>query len=96
MHYTVLRPLLSGDFTYQDMGLLDRAHIHFFTYNEIMRMFLRAGYYIDHWHSMTSRDLSEEDRQFVEEVKKIGHGEEFFYLAYHYLVVAGWSQEENG
>ncbi len=33
-------------------------------------------------------DMQEKDRQFVAELKKIGGGETFFFLAYQYLVVA--------
>lgn len=89
MHYTVLRELIGGNFTYQDMGLLDRTHIHFFTYNEIIRMFSRAGYHIESCTYTMLPNMSDVDKQFVAELKKIGHGETFFYLAFQYLVVAG-------
>ena len=89
MHYTVLRELIRGDFTYQDMGLLDRTHIHFFTYNEIIRMFSRSGYHIESCTYTMLRSMSDADKRFVAELKKIGTGETFFYLAFQYLVVAG-------
>lgn len=88
MHYTVLKELISGNFTYQDMGLLDRTHIHFFTYNEIVRMFLRVGYQIAGCTYTMFGNMSEKDKEFVAELKRIGNGEIFFYLAYQYLVVA--------
>ncbi|MBD5473707.1 MAG: methyltransferase domain-containing protein [Lachnospiraceae bacterium] len=89
MHYTVLRDLINGNFTYQDTGLLDRTHIHFFTYNEIVRMFSRAGYQIDaSSYIELDSSMSEEDKQFVAQIKRIGTDEEFFYRAFQYLVVA--------
>lgn len=42
----VLQMLASGDWTYQEAGLMDRTHIHFFTRREIQRAFGRAGYRI--------------------------------------------------
>ena len=46
MHYSVIRELLKGNFEYTSTGLLDRTHIHFFTYNEIFHMFQENGYEI--------------------------------------------------
>lgn len=95
MHYTVLKGLVSGDFTYQDIGLLDRTHIHFFTYNEIIRMFSRAEYKIEECSYTSMPGISEEDEQFVIQLKEIGNCETFMYLAYQYLVVAGLNKEET-
>lgn len=55
-HISVLAPLLAGNWSYTEYGLLDKTHIRFFTFNEMLRMFLKAGYsiskvdrvYIDH------------------------------------------------
>ena len=46
MHISIMEQLMQGDFTYQETGLLDKTHIHLFTYNEIIRMFHTAGYEI--------------------------------------------------
>ncbi|PDY53227.1 SAM-dependent methyltransferase, partial [Bacillus cereus] len=55
-HISVLAPLLAGNWTYTEYGLLDKTHIRFFTFNEMLRLFLKAGYsiskvdrvYVDH------------------------------------------------
>lgn len=89
MHYTVLQSLMGGDFTYQDTGLLDRTHIHFFTYNEIIRMFWRQGYKVEACSYSCIPSTSREDEQYIAKLKDIGGSEEFMYLAYQYLIVAG-------
>lgn len=43
-HHSILERLLAGDFQYQDMGLLDRTHIRFFTYASFIKLLLDAGY----------------------------------------------------
>lgn len=47
MHISVLEDLLQGNFTYCNTGLLDRTHIHFFTFNEIVKLFLENGYHLN-------------------------------------------------
>lgn len=93
MHYSVLKALIQGNFTYQDTGLLDRTHIHFFTYNEIIRMFAKAGYKVEACSYVVASVSSEEDKQFVTNIKCIGHCETFMYLAFQYLVVASQDLE---
>lgn len=44
MHISVIDELLKGNFTYAERGLLDKTHIHMFTYNEIIRLFEDAGF----------------------------------------------------
>lgn len=43
-HHSILATLLAGDFQYQDMGLLDRTHIRFFTYASFIKLLLDAGF----------------------------------------------------
>ncbi|MGX9290361.1 glycosyltransferase [Bacillus sp. A015] len=39
MHAEVLLPLMTGDFTYQDVGILDRTHMRFFTPKTMRALF---------------------------------------------------------
>ena len=39
MHAEALLPLMTGDFTYQDVGILDRSHLKFFTPNTMRSLF---------------------------------------------------------
>ncbi|MDT8717980.1 glycosyltransferase [Clostridium sp. 19966] len=46
MHYSVIRDLLNGNWNYVDAGILDKTHLRFFTYNQIISMFKNCGYNI--------------------------------------------------
>ncbi|HKM35339.1 MAG TPA: bifunctional glycosyltransferase/class I SAM-dependent methyltransferase [Lachnospiraceae bacterium] len=90
MHYSVMRSLLNGDFTYTDMGLLDKTHIHFFTYNEIMRLFNETGYTIEKINFVTNSGISQGDKDLVNQLLSISNGvDEFMYYAFQFLVKAG-------
>lgn len=45
-HISVLTSLLAGNWTYTDYGLMDKTHIRFFTFNEILRLFFYSGFNI--------------------------------------------------
>ncbi|MEK5300435.1 class I SAM-dependent methyltransferase [Bacillus sp. FSL R10-2201] len=45
-HISVLSSLLAGNWTYTEYGSVDKTHIRFFTFNEMIRMFFKAGYSI--------------------------------------------------
>lgn len=40
--------LLKGDFDYTETGLLDQTHLHYYSLDEVYRVFGEAGYCIDH------------------------------------------------
>ena len=42
----LVNQLVEGNWTYQDEGILDRTHLRFFTYHEIVKLFDEAGYRI--------------------------------------------------
>lgn len=90
MNISVIVGLLHGDFTYQDSGLLDRTHIHFFTYKEILRMFAACHYQIRDVKGRAGREAMQEDEEALIEavyaLPGIEPREQF--EVYQYLVVA--------
>lgn len=47
MNAGVIYELLHGNFTYRDSGILDRTHMRFFTFKEIVKMFNDKGYNLE-------------------------------------------------
>lgn len=47
LNFSVIIPLLRGNFTYQDAGILDRSHLRFFTKKELLKLFIEADYSIE-------------------------------------------------
>ena len=91
-YFIVIRELLKGNFTYADVGLLDRTHIHFFTFNEILRLFINEGYKIETINTV-SGNLNETDRNFVHELLKISpESDEHIFTTYQYLVSAVYDE----
>ncbi len=45
-HVSIRLALMKGDFTYTQTGLLDKTHLHFYTGEEVRRVFKSAGYRI--------------------------------------------------
>ena len=43
-HISNLLSVLSGNWTYEASGLLDRTHLRFFTKNEILKLFINCGF----------------------------------------------------
>jgi len=44
LHWSVILPLLEGNWNYEDAGILDRTHLRFFTKRSILSMFSTCGY----------------------------------------------------
>lgn len=53
-HWSVITNLLRGDFTYENMGVLDKTHLRFFTKKTIIQLFTQAGWEIE---SITARPV---------------------------------------
>jgi GT2 family glycosyltransferase len=91
MHYTVVRDLINGHWSYRESGILDRGHLRFFTAREISGMFSKVGY-----ASIELEELQEieqpEDMEFIQKLAALS-GEDMVrqYKTYQYIVKAGQS-----
>ncbi len=95
MHISVIEELLKGNFTYEETGLLDKTHIHLFTYNEIVRMFWEAGYDIckigyGKFH------ISDTQKKIIDNLLYIENtAERFMYEAFQYVVKAKKGEQND-
>lgn len=88
MHISVIEQLLQGNFTYTETGLLDKTHIHFFTYNEIKKMFETGGYKIEQLEALTP-PVTEEQENLIDRLLEMQSGvSRFMYQAFWYVVRA--------
>lgn len=88
MHISVVEQLLQGNFTYRDYGLLDKTHIHMFTYNEIVRMFCEAGYEI-YRIKIANASISDKQNMLIDTLLSIdSRAQRFMYEAFQYVVNA--------
>lgn len=90
MHISVMEDLLRGNFTYTETGLLDKTHIHFFTYNEIAKIFETGGYAVEHVKTVVF-PLSVEQEQLIDRLLELNLQKDtlrFMYEAFQYVVCA--------
>ncbi|MEW7991956.1 MAG: glycosyltransferase [Candidatus Thiodiazotropha sp.] len=59
-HAALRLELLEGRFTYEDTGLLDRTHLHLFTYHSLRELFVRGGFRVDEL-SYTFHDMADSE-----------------------------------
>ena len=89
MNARVIYDLLHGNFTYKDAGILDRTHLRFFTYKEIVKMFERTGYQIDQMLMNINGDhCTDNFKDFFDEllsIKGIAEKNEFDTFQYYVL-----------
>lgn len=87
MHITVMERLLHGQFTYTETGLLDKTHIHLFTYNEIIEMFQKARYEVENV-LLVWGDVGAAYSALIDELLKLGNAQRFMYETFQYAVRA--------
>lgn len=88
MHYSVIKSLLKGNWTYEDAGILDKTHLRFFTLNEIQKLFVSANYKINNVGTINI-GVSDEDKTFIDNLRKLGDiADEYQFLTYQYLIKA--------
>lgn len=100
-HASVRLELLTGDFEYEDLGILDNTHLKYFTKKSILRLLDSCGYYIEDIDAV-SKGLSKQTIQkFLtkinlereENLVKVLNQPEA--LAYQYVVVASLEKPAN-
>ena len=88
MHIGVIRQILTGNFTYEDAGILDRTHLRFFTAYEIQQMLLKCGFNLDNIYSKEVF-ISEDEKNLINDLCKItNEGYKQQYLTYQYILKA--------
>lgn len=89
MHWSVMKVLINGFFPYADFGLLDRTHIHFFTYYEMVQMFEEAGYAVEQVEVSGREACAPEAQQFIDKLMNISESaEEFMFSTFQYRILA--------
>lgn len=88
MHYSVIRELLNGRWSYKDSGILDRTHVRFFTLYEINDMFHKVGYELE---EITANGIlkTENDDKFIDSLVNISSEQlKDQFNAYQYIIKA--------
>jgi SAM-dependent methyltransferase len=98
-HWSVLLPLLAQDrWAYEDAGLLDRTHVHFFTAHEMTAMFAQIGLELVRLEVNDHAPLPPQLQPLADVAEALGtEGAEAAARlgAYQYLVVARRSDSES-
>lgn len=95
MHISVMEDLLNGNFTYEESGLLDKTHIHLFTYYEIFKMFQAGGYEIKEAKTLVY-PISKEQSALIDKLVSLKEEsvERFMYEAFQYIICAQIMEED--
>ena len=90
MHYSAMYLLINGDFPYSDTGILDRTHIHFFTYNEIIKLYNENNFKVIKYKPIFSGiKLDDKLNAFIDNLVSIStHKNRQLYEAYQYVTLA--------
>jgi len=72
-HWSIIIGLLKGQWEYQDMGLLDRTHIRFFTLDSIKKLFSQAELYIEQIQRSLVSDRHLQYEKLKQEIENLLH-----------------------
>jgi len=67
-HWSTVKMLLEGDWTYRDAGIMDRTHLRFFTLRSAIITLRAAGFTVEHAASV---NLSAPPAGFAEELEAV-------------------------
>ncbi|CQR71216.1 N-acetylglucosaminyl-diphospho-decaprenol L-rhamnosyltransferase [Sporomusa ovata DSM 2662] len=70
MHFSVIKKMLQGCWTYEAAGILDKTPLHFFTLYEIDKTFKELGYCVQEYRMTTSPE-TEQDSDFIKKVTQL-------------------------
>lgn len=56
-HWSVRRNLFLGKFQYQEVGLMDKTHLHFYTLHSFKQIIEQQGYLIESWEPVSNYNL---------------------------------------
>lgn len=88
MHYSVVRGLINGNWSYQNSGILDKTHLRFFTLNEIIKLFGESGF-SEIEYSTTNTKISEADEEFIKNLCALSTDDfKSQFSTYQYIVKA--------
>ncbi len=88
MHISVMEELINGRFIYEDVGLLDKTHIHFFTYYEILQLLMETNYRIIDM-KISRIEISDEQKELEKKLLALSEQTEaLMYEAFQYIVKA--------
>ncbi|MDF2929495.1 MAG: hypothetical protein K0Q75_1733 [Anaerospora sp.] len=89
LHFSVLRNLLQGYWSYEDAGILDKTHLRFFTLHEIEKLFQDTGYKINSCRPNYIFETAS-DQQFISALANVSGNNRLIDLcrAYQYVVKA--------
>lgn len=91
MHFSVIKELIEGNWTYRDSGILDSTHLRFFTLSEINKLFLGSGYRIIDVAAKFRGAQTEEEQSFLQQLKLLSKMDNQFFQqaqAFQYIITA--------
>ncbi len=97
----VLNQLVEGNWTYKDEGILDRTHLRFFTYREILKLFDEAGYKISTVSETLDPQYKNMNSQIAElnigriKIRDLSAEELKKFFVYQYKITATFKSEVN-